>query len=146
MTSPEIVCSQTAICGISGASYFSGFFCLLELVGLVARVRESVHSRTQHVFLQTGFGVGAYSIILNQLAIISTSHEIKPFSWLNLCDFHVSPCHLFPTKLDFAPFFSLFLPRAPDDKSLAICTSPKRTVLVPVRSLDFSAIPRCRLT
>ena len=44
------------------------------------------------------------------------------------------------------PFFSCFVSRAPDDMSLAICISRKRTVLVPVRSLDFSVIPRCRLT
>ena len=73
--------------------------------------QQHVNARTQHVFLQTG-SVGAYSIIFNQLAVAiisSTIHEINPFSWLNLSDFHVSPCHLFPTKLDFALFFLLCL-------------------------------------
>ena len=69
--------------------------------------QRHANARTQQVFLQTGF-VGAYSIIFNQLAVTiisSTIHEINPFSWLNLSDVHVSPCQLFPTKLDFAPFF-----------------------------------------
>lgn len=146
---PWLLRSQTAICGISGASFFSGFFCLLERVGLVAHVRAATCKCAYPACVSSDWFCRC---ILDNIQPTGRCHNFEHHPWnqsIFLVEFIWFSCFALPSlsnKTGFCPFFSCFVSRAPDDMSLAICISRKRTVLVPVRSLDCSVIPRCRLT
>ena len=105
---PWLLPSQTAICGISGASFFSGFFCLLERVGLVAHVRAATCKCAYPACVSSDWFCRC---ILDNIQPTGRCHNFEHHPWnqsIFLVEFIWFSCFALPSlsnKTGFCPFF-----------------------------------------